>query len=111
MGTVGEEMGDSSESDFEDLDMDEFEDFQELDFGENAQEKSMDQKVKDIFLKDTSGKSLSRYNLDDYSFMPDSQGSQRILRAIDFGVGGLDMVISDLIIGIAQLSKDMNQGA
>jgi hypothetical protein len=111
MSSVGEEMGDSSESDFEDLDMDEFEEFDDLGDLGGSQEKTMDEKLKDIFLQDTSGKSLSRYNLEDYSFMPDSQGSQRILRAIDYGIGGLDMVISDLVIGLAQISKDMQQGA
>lgn len=107
--SIADEINEGSQTEFEDLDMEELEGFDDLDL-EMPQEKGMEDKIKDVFLKDTSGKSLSRYNLEDYSFMPDSQGSQRILRAIDFGVGGLDMVISDLLIGIAQLSKDMQTG-
>lgn len=104
MGSVTEEMSDGGMEDIEDMD-----DFENLDDIEDLgvdEPKSWDQKLVDMMKQDTSGKSLDRYDLDEYSFMPDSQGSKRILRAVDCGIGKLDIVISDLVIGIFQIYSD-----
>lgn len=109
MGSVSEQLDDGGMEEMEMDDLEEMEEMDDLDLG-MSQEQTMGEKIKDVAFQDTSGKSLSSYDLEEYGFMPDSQGSRRILRAIDCAVGHLDTVVSDLILGLVQISKDLETG-